>query len=281
MEGFFMKELPKKSLVPFDQEKYEAAARIDPLLIACNYSFSLPEVNFDDLEEFENQGKPVLLHKRMIPAIKELFYAAVDVDANFQKACKISSGYRTIEQLEKLRTDRYFLKLLETYLEKQEEDDPVKRMQKSMKKMSEQERLIKYFGLRKSPELVELEKKFANDSEKFLATVDPSIKEWLKQAALKKVDQSVPYAGRSDHHTGLAVDLPHTIVNVEFYQWLEAKAYHYGFIRRYTEESREYTRVDPEIWHWRYVGKNHAEKIHELGITLDEYIINKHYKAVV
>ncbi|MDR1013124.1 MAG: D-alanyl-D-alanine carboxypeptidase family protein [Lactobacillales bacterium] len=276
-----MGELPKKNLVPFDQEKYEAAASQDPLLVACNYSFSLPEVSFDDLEEFENQGKPVLLHKRMIPAIQKLFYAAVDFNANFQKACKISSGYRTIEQLEQLRKDRYFLKLLETYLEKQEEDDPVKRMQKSMKKVSEQERLIKYFGLRKSPELVELEKKFVGDSEKFLATVDPSIKEWLKQEALKKVDQSVPYAGRSDHHTGLAVDLPHTIVNIEFYKWLELEAYHDGFIRRYTEKSRKYTKVDPEIWHWRYVGKNHAEKIHELEITLDEYIIDKHYKQVL
>ncbi|MDR1522017.1 MAG: D-alanyl-D-alanine carboxypeptidase family protein [Streptococcaceae bacterium] len=276
-----MKELSKKSLVPFDQEKYEAAAYKDPLLVACNYSFSLPEVKFDDLEELENQGKPVLLHKWMIPEIKKLFLAAVNFNANFQKACKISSGYRTIEQLEQLRKDRYFLKLLEMYLEKQEENDPVKMFQKSMKKMSEQERLIKYFGLRKSPELIELEKKYANDSEKFLAAVDPSIKEWLKQEALKKVDQSVPYAGRSDHHTGFAVDLPHTIVNVEFYQWLEENAYHYGFIRRYTEESREYTRVDPEIWHWRYVGQNHAEQIHKLGVTLDEYVIKKHYEDVL
>lgn len=276
-----MKDLPKKSLVSFDQEKYEEAARKDPLLVACNYSFSLPEVNPDDLEEFENQDKLVLLHKQMIPAIKELFKAAVDVDAGFQKASKISSSYRSIEQLEQLRTDRYFFKLLETYLEKQEENDPFKRLQNSMKKeLTEQERLIKYFGLRKNPELVELAKKFAGDSEKFLATVDPSIREWLKSEAWKKVDQSVPYAGRSDHHTGLAVDLPHTIINVDFYQWLEENAYHYGFIRRYTEESRVYTRVDPEIWHWRYVGKSHAERIHELSITLDEYILEKHYEGI-
>jgi LAS superfamily LD-carboxypeptidase LdcB len=282
MEGCFMDKLSEKSSVPFDQEKYEEAGRKDPLLVACNYSFSLPEIDSDNLVEYDNQGKPVLLHKLMIDGIKELFKAAEDFNPEFRQACKISSGYRSIEQLEQLRHDRYFLKLLETYLEKEDEKDPLKMIQKNMaRKPTEQERLIKYFGLKKSPELIELEKKFAGDSEKFLSTVDPEMQEFLREEALKKVDQSVPYAGRSDHHTGLAVDLPHTIVKWNFYEWLEANAYFHGFIRRYTEETIKYTRVNPEIWHWRYVGKKHATKIHELGITIDEYIVDGHYKEMI
>lgn len=282
MEGCFMDKLSEKDLVPFDQEKYKEAVQKDPLLVACNYSFSLPEINPDNLVEYDNQGKPVLLHKLMIDGIKELFCAAADFNSEFKQACKISSGYRSIEQLEQLRCDRYFLKLLEIYLEKEDEKDPLKMIQKNMaRKPTEQERLIKYFGLKKSPELIELEKKFAGDSEKFLSTVDYKMQKFLKEEAWKKVDQSIPYAGRSDHHTGLAVDLPHTIVKWNFYEWLEANAYLHGFIRRYTEETVKYTRVNPEIWHWRYVGKKHARKIHELGVTIDGYIIDGHYKEMI
>jgi flagellar assembly factor FliW len=62
---------------------YEEACLIDPLYIAYHYSFSLPEVDTEDLEEFENQKKLILLHKRMIHLIKDLFQAAIDVDTNF------------------------------------------------------------------------------------------------------------------------------------------------------------------------------------------------------
>ena len=90
--------------------------------------------------------------------------------------------------------------------------------------------------------------------------------------------------GRSEHHTGLALDIItpeyhrdiHTLddrfAETEAYAWLIENCNDFGFILRYPQDKSEITGVNFEAWHYRYVGANHAKAITKLQLTLDEYI---------
>ncbi len=81
--------------------------------------------------------------------------------------------------------------------------------------------------------------------------------------------------GTSEHNLGLAVDfnyVDYSFDETEGFKWLKENAENYGFILRYEKEKEEITKVDYEPWHWRYVGREHAVKIKELGMCLEEYI---------
>ena len=83
--------------------------------------------------------------------------------------------------------------------------------------------------------------------------------------------------GTSEHHSGLAFDLNATDTDEAFaytaqYAWLYNHCWEYGFIIRYTDEKEDITGFLGEEWHYRYVGKAHAQKIHELNICLEEYL---------
>jgi len=85
--------------------------------------------------------------------------------------------------------------------------------------------------------------------------------------------------GYSEHHTGLAVDLSTPYLTNSFtefiytdeYEWMINNSYKYGFIQRYTDENQYITGYMPEAWHYRYVGKDVAEYIHDNNITFEEY----------
>ena len=84
--------------------------------------------------------------------------------------------------------------------------------------------------------------------------------------------------GWSEHQTGLAIDiyskecsLTSCFKESNAYKWLEANSYKYGFIIRYTEGDEKITGYNSETWHYRYLGKDLARKVHEAGITYDEY----------
>ena len=84
-------------------------------------------------------------------------------------------------------------------------------------------------------------------------------------------------AGYSEHQTGLALDIVtynSTMDDFEKsaeFKWLSKNAYKYGFILRYPKGKENITGYDYESWHYRYVGKDVAKKINDLGITFDEY----------
>ena len=58
----------------------------------------------------------------------------------------------------------------------------------------------------------------------------------------------------------------------EAFEWLCENAHKYGFILRYPETKTSVTGYSYESWHYRYVGVEHATKIHEREITLEEYL---------
>ena len=58
----------------------------------------------------------------------------------------------------------------------------------------------------------------------------------------------------------------------DVYNWLLENSYKYGFIQRYPSGKTSITGVANEPWHYRYVGKDAAEAIHQSGMCLEEYI---------
>ena len=89
------------------------------------------------------------------------------------------------------------------------------------------------------------------------------------------------YPGRSEHHTGLSIDitsasmdwgLTQEFANYEDGQWLNEHCQEYGFIVRYPKGKTDVTGYAYEPWHFRYVGVDAAAYIMENGITLEEYL---------
>ena len=55
-------------------------------------------------------------------------------------------------------------------------------------------------------------------------------------------------------------------------KWLMENSWKYGFILRYPVGKTDVTGIIYEPWHYRYVGLELAEELHELGLTLEEYL---------
>lgn len=82
-------------------------------------------------------------------------------------------------------------------------------------------------------------------------------------------------AGASEHQLGLAIDvneLEETFGNTAEGKWLAENCYKFGFILRYPKDKTDITGYDYEPWHFRFVGRYHATKMHELGMCHEEYI---------
>lgn len=89
--------------------------------------------------------------------------------------------------------------------------------------------------------------------------------------------------GTSDHQTGLVVDLVQTSLPNKYLhliqefgetdagKWLEENCTRFGFILRFPKDKEDITGIIYEPWHFRFVGKNHAEKMRDLGMCLEEY----------
>lgn len=88
--------------------------------------------------------------------------------------------------------------------------------------------------------------------------------------------------GFSEHQTGLAFDigevgredlwLTEAFGETEAGKWLIQHAHEYGFILRYPKGKENVTGFMYESWHYRFVGKEHAHKIYNQSVTLEEYL---------
>ena len=89
------------------------------------------------------------------------------------------------------------------------------------------------------------------------------------------------YPGRSEHHTGWAVDvtcaemgydLLESFIDLPQGQWINQHCHEYGFIIRYPKDKTHITGYAYEPWHLRYVGVDVATEIMSNGLTLEEYL---------
>jgi D-alanyl-D-alanine carboxypeptidase len=92
--------------------------------------------------------------------------------------------------------------------------------------------------------------------------------------------------GYSEHQLGTTVDFTTPVIkgayasfeNTTAYAWLTKNAYKYGFILSYPKGNSYYVY---EPWHWRFVGKDLADRLHDEGLDfyemdqreIDEYLI--------
>ena len=101
-----------------------------------------------------------------------------------------------------------------------------------------------------------------------------------QEEAVELAGTVVAVPGTSEHQLGLAVDIIDTRswnlnegqADLPAQQWLMENSWKYGFILRYPKDTTDSTGIIYEPWHYRYVGKEVAKEIHDLGITLEEYI---------
>lgn len=90
--------------------------------------------------------------------------------------------------------------------------------------------------------------------------------------------------GTSEHQSTLTFDVVVTTYpskydaliqefgDTEAGKWLEENCYKFGFILRFPEDKEDITGIIYEPWHFRYVGRYHASRMHELDMCLEEYI---------
>ncbi|MBR4163473.1 MAG: M15 family metallopeptidase [Solobacterium sp.] len=96
-----------------------------------------------------------------------------------------------------------------------------------------------------------------------------------EEEAYQETLRWVAEPGKSEHETGLAVDINSEVSAEDTYNWLIRNSYKYGFVQRYADEKSDITKVYNEPWHYRYVGKNAAYEMVEKNFCLEEYLENK------
>ncbi len=119
---------------------------------------------------------------------------------------------------------------------------------------------------------------YANELDK-VKSQNPSLSD---EQAREKAGTVVAIPGTSEHEVGLAVDFNSvelTFEHTKQFQWLSSHAEEYGFVLRYPKDKEEITGIIYEPWHYRYVGVEHAKKMNELDLCLEEYVEHlKKYK---
>lgn len=86
--------------------------------------------------------------------------------------------------------------------------------------------------------------------------------------------------GHSEHQTGLTIDfvavgddsLTSNWEVTRTGKWMATHAWEYGWLMSYPKGKQDVTCYRYEPWHYRYVGRELAKKIHDSGLTIREYL---------
>lgn len=99
---------------------------------------------------------------------------------------------------------------------------------------------------------------------------------YVKRDGKDAADTYSARPGHSEHQSGLTFDVNEVsdkFHNTPEAHWLSENCYRYGFILRFPNGKTEETGFKYESWHFRYVGKELAEKLYNNGdwLTLEDY----------
>ena len=118
----------------------------------------------------------------------------------------------------------------------------------------------------------------ANSSYRTYKRQDEIYKDFYYTKGVSYADDYAARPGYSEHQTGLSIDIfasgNSTTDNFEesdAFIWLSNNAHKYGFILRYPKGKEYLTGYAYESWHYRYLGVDIATKVHDSGLTYDEY----------
>lgn len=98
---------------------------------------------------------------------------------------------------------------------------------------------------------------------------------YVARDGVAKADTYSARPGHSEHQSGLAFDvgaIDDNYGNTPAGTWLKDNCHKYGFIIRYLKGKEHITGYKYEPWHIRYVGVEHATKIYNQQLTLEEYL---------
>ncbi|HSH21352.1 MAG TPA: M15 family metallopeptidase [Candidatus Caenarcaniphilales bacterium] len=111
------------------------------------------------------------------------------------------------------------------------------------------------------------------------------VERYGEEQALRQVAR----AGHSEHQLGTTLDfrskdstkLPWNYTDwakTPAGAWLARNGHRFGFVMSYPKGERSTTCYIYEPWHYRYVGRDMAAKVHASGLTLREYLW-RHYES--
>jgi zinc D-Ala-D-Ala carboxypeptidase len=104
---------------------------------------------------------------------------------------------------------------------------------------------------------------------------------------LSNFEDAITYSarpGHSEHQTGLTIDfgsIGDTGLTSNWEEtpaggWMARNAWKYGWLMSYPDGKKDQVCYRYEPWHYRYVGRDMAEKIRESGLTIREYLWTNH-----
>lgn len=107
-------------------------------------------------------------------------------------------------------------------------------------------------------------------------TQDIIYNRYVEQRGRESADTDSARPGFSEHQTGMAIDInsvEESFIDTEAGQWLNNNAYKYGWTLRYPKGQEADTGYVYEPWHYRFVGKELAEKLYNGGdwLSLERY----------
>lgn len=106
---------------------------------------------------------------------------------------------------------------------------------------------------------------------------------WVNRVGKKQALRASARPGHSEHQLGLVVDFQSANssrapwdyadwAKTPAGSWMKSNAWKYGFILSYPKGKEHEVCYKYESWHYRYVGKDQARKIHRSGQTLRRYL---------
>ncbi|MEO8272924.1 MAG: M15 family metallopeptidase [Chloroflexota bacterium] len=104
---------------------------------------------------------------------------------------------------------------------------------------------------------------------------------WVKRFGYKRALEVSARPGHSEHQLGLAIDFRSDPGGSPFTgtwnttpagKWMKAHAWEYGFVMSYPKGTMAVTCYDYEPWHYRYLGRDLAAKVHASGLTQRAYL---------
>ncbi len=113
---------------------------------------------------------------------------------------------------------------------------------------------------------------------------------WVRTSGRAAALRSSARPGHSEHQLGTTIDFRSASSTQAPWgyadwartgpgKWMKDNAWKYGFVMSYPRGKSSTTCYTYEPWHYRYVGRDLARRIHDSGLTIREYLW-RHYESV-
>lgn len=133
--------------------------------------------------------------------------------------------------------------------------------------------------LGEAPMVISTYRSYERQEEVFNNDIEGFVKGGMtEEEAYERTSKYIALPGASEHQTGLAVDLSNDgsleedFIETEAGLWLKENCHKYGFVVRYPEDKAQYTGINYEPWHIRYVGHPVSDIMYENGWCLEEFV---------